>query len=515
MTRPINITVTPIAETPTVKRSGILKRFITPLTLLACIAAVLLISKFFLIHESLRLDEAQSIWQTAHSLSGTLQVVAQDVHMPLYHILLHYWMILFGTGVETVRTMSLLFFVISIPSMYLLARTILSRPWALTVTALFSLSPFMNWYANEARMYTLLALFSILNQYFFTRIVQKRKGWLGYLLTAVIGIFSHYFFAFNLLTQAIFYIFNHRKFAKGSLKRFIGVAIAVIAAAAPWIAYFISQGSASNTRPLLQAPTTVNFFNVFSQFIFGFQTDPVNTVLVSCWPLLVIVAFFTVKKHLKFKPDVLYMLCAAFIPVLLAFVLSFVVTPFFLSRYMLPAVAPLFVAIMWLLSQYSKKVIIIGITLWAGILGYAFYLQTTSFLNPARENYHAAVEYIDAHATGSDIVTLSSPFTVYPVEYYHQGPAEIKTIPLWDRQNVGTLPAFDKATLPQQVTELTEGHDNIYLLLSYDQGYEKDIYNYFNDHFERVSTKEFSDKMTLYVYRVGYRETPKLADAAL
>ena len=86
---------------------------------------VIFIALNFTMKESLRLDEAQSIWQTSHSLLGTLEIVAQDVHMPMYHILLHYWMIIFGSGVEAVRSMSLLFFIGCIPVLYLLARTLL------------------------------------------------------------------------------------------------------------------------------------------------------------------------------------------------------------------------------------------------------------------------------------------------------------------------------------------------------------------------------------------------------
>ncbi|HEX8390413.1 MAG TPA: glycosyltransferase family 39 protein, partial [Candidatus Saccharimonadales bacterium] len=224
---------------------------------MAClIGIVVFIAVTVMMKESLRLDEAQSIWQTSHSLQGTLEVVAQDVHMPMYHILLHYWMVFFGTSVEAVRSMSLLFLIACIPALYLLARTILNRGWALVVITVFALSPFMNWYASEARMYTLLTLFAILSQYFFVRILQGKQGWGGYALTAILGAYSHYFFMFTLAAQAIFYLFNRKQFKPGSLKRFILTAGGVVVGIAPWIYYFISQGAASNTRPQLPTPST-------------------------------------------------------------------------------------------------------------------------------------------------------------------------------------------------------------------------------------------------------------------
>ena len=44
----------------------------------------IVVSFFFLMHESLRLDEAQSLWPSSRSFGGVLYIVAQDVHVPLY-----------------------------------------------------------------------------------------------------------------------------------------------------------------------------------------------------------------------------------------------------------------------------------------------------------------------------------------------------------------------------------------------------------------------------------------------
>ena len=489
------------------------KWYVRPLVvlyLLGVMLVVVAISLLFVIQESLRLDEAQSIWQTSHSLSETLNIVANDVHVPLYHILLHYWMVIFGTGVETVRAMSLVFFLASIPLMYILARTILGRGWSLTVVTLFALSPFMNWYANEARMYTLLAMFAILSQYFYIRILQGKAGWGGYALTVILGVYSHYFFLFTLMAQAIFYLFNRKKFPVGTLKKFIFTAVGVVLSLTPWILFFIKNGAASNTRPLLQTPSTIDFFNTFSQFLFGFQSDAANTIILSSWPLMVIVAFFTVRKNLKITPTVAYIVVAAIVPVLLAFVLSFVVSPFFLSRYMVPAVAPLYIATAWLLSQYSRKVAIVSVTIWLAIIGYTFYLQTVSPLNPVREDYQSAVTDIQRQATTSDVIALTAPFTVYPFEYYYTGNTKIETIPIWDREADGAIPQFSTEELDQDVQKLITGHDYIYVLASHDQGYEKEVVDYFKNRYEQTQSKKYSEDMNLYVFRVGYDITPKI-----
>ncbi len=76
------------------------------LALAAMMAFVSAISYFILLNASLRLDEAQSLFQTNRNLNGLLKVVGQDVHVPLYHILLHAWQKLFGADIIIARLLS-------------------------------------------------------------------------------------------------------------------------------------------------------------------------------------------------------------------------------------------------------------------------------------------------------------------------------------------------------------------------------------------------------------------------
>lgn len=476
------------------------------IAILGCIAGVLAISRIFLINNSIRLDEAQSLWQSSHSIRGTLKVVAQDVHVPLYHLVLHFWQFYLGQSIQTARLLSLGFFIATIPFVYLLARRVLTVNWSLLVVALFSFSPFMNWYANEARMYTMLVFVATLSQYFFVKLVDSegKKGWLGYSLVALIGIYTHYFFIFNLVAQGIFFVINRRNFAPGTFKKFAILAAGLAVALAPWIYYFRSLGSAANTSPNLARPSTVDFFNVFSQFSFGFQTDVINTVLVSTWPIVVVIALLAVRSGQRVTLNISYLATAAFLPILLAFGLSFIVSPFFLSRYMVSCVPPLLILVVWFISHYRRKLALAVTAVVACVLVITSLEQYTSSATPVKEDYKGAASLINAEVKPQDIVVLSAPFTVYPFDYYYTGQAQLNTLPIWNRQVPGAIPGFDKVALPAQVDQLKKDHTNIYLLLSVDQGYEKDIHQYFEQHFERVKRQTFSNDLTLYIYKVGY-----------
>lgn len=487
-----------------------LVRVLIVTVLVGCLAGIILISKFSLIHQSLRLDEAQNLWQSSHTIPGLLKVVAQDVHVPLYHLLQHFWQMYFGHGVVTVRILSLIFFLISVPMMYLLARQILNVGWALFATVLFSSSPFMNWYGNEARMYSLLALMAILSQYFFIRILKGKKGWLGYGITALIGAYTHYFFAFNLATEGLFYIFYRKKFARGSFKKLVAIAILVTLELAPWLWYFHSLGSASNTRPSLPRPSSVDFFNVYAQFLFGFQTNKINTILVSAWPLIVLAGFFAVKRGQQISKEVSFMLTMAFVPIIVAFGLSFIMSPFFLSRYMISSLPPLIIVIVWLVSHYARKFYLVLSAAIIAIIIVTSYFQISSINTPVKENYRGVASLIAQQASPEDAVVLSAPFTVYPFEYYYQGSSTIYTLPNWNRSNVGAIPTFNPHTLPSQVNQIRSNHQKIFLVLSYNQGYENKIKMYFDDHFARTETEHFSPDLNLYVYRVNYNQVPSI-----
>src|SRR3989344_9305768 len=82
--------------------------------------AAFLMSYFIFSGQSLRLDESQSLWQTSFSAGRLLEIVASDVHVPFYHVILHYWQILFGNDVAATRSLSLIFFIFTIAAVYLL-----------------------------------------------------------------------------------------------------------------------------------------------------------------------------------------------------------------------------------------------------------------------------------------------------------------------------------------------------------------------------------------------------------
>lgn len=482
------------------------------LRLTGLMALVCALAYFFFFPQSLRLDESQSLWQSGRSGAEILTIVAQDVHVPLYHELLHFWRMAVGTSVEAARLFSFAFYIASIPALYALGALVYGRGIGLFAATMLALSPFMNWYGSEIRMYTLFAFLVILNQYFFVALMRKRGEplehmWAWYAITALLGIYAHYFFFLVLLSQAVFFSLRPELFAAGSFRRFFGVAAMLTAALGPWLWWVWRQGQAGDASPVLHSPTSVDVFSTFSQFIFGFQTDHLNTVTLSLWPIAVLLGILAIRKTSTLLPETQYFALTVLLSVAAAFVVSVALEPVFVARYLIFTVPSLYLLLAALIYNYppraSRIARIAVVLLMIGGLA----VEVVSAATPVKENYREAAHYLTEHARAQDVVLLSAPFTVYPIEYYYRGAAPLATIPQWNRYAFGPIPAFSSERLPQEVEELTRDHQYAWLLLSYDQGYEEEVRIHFDTRFERVFATQFSPRLTLWVYKLRY-DTP-------
>ncbi len=112
---------------------------------------------------SLWLDEALSVGIASHGVTEIPAVLVQDASPPLYYLLLHVWMAVFGTSEVAVRSLSLVFAVAMVPVAFWAGRSLFGRRVGWLAAALAATSPYLNTYAQEARMYTLVALLALVS----------------------------------------------------------------------------------------------------------------------------------------------------------------------------------------------------------------------------------------------------------------------------------------------------------------------------------------------------------------
>lgn len=486
------------------------------------VIVALAISLILIFSQSIRLDEAQSIWFTTKSIPTIISLSAEDVHVPLYILILHYWVQIFGSTIAIVRLFSFVFFLITIPIYYLFVRESSTEEVAITAVCLFVLSPFILWYSAEGRNYALFTLISTLSSLTFMRVhtSNMKHSKLPYFIATIIGVYTHYFFLLLIFTQWLYYVgvrlvkvinasypsFRSRlkAFFTIDIFAYTGLVLVSVLTLIPWIYLFIKAGAGSSTSPLIPPPTTYNLFQTYINFIFGFQSSAVQNILISFWPILTIFLFlvFTIRRKVRIN-DLGYLVMVTFIPVLIAYLASFI-KPVFLTRYLIFVTPSLFFIIAWVLINSFRKITSWAIlTTFIVLFGFIIF-QSISLGNPVKENYQQVAEYLNHYATPSDIIVATAPFTIYPIEYTYKGTTRIATMPEWDRYQSGGIPPYNAAEIKSEVDQYKKQYIRMYVVYSYDQGYEQKIKNYLDKSFYMLDKKQFSEKLEVRVYRLRY-----------
>ncbi|MDH4209478.1 MAG: glycosyltransferase family 39 protein, partial [Anaerolineae bacterium] len=159
--------------------------------------------------------DAKSIWfDESHSLNrASLDLlsiasgkqiwggrVVQDItHVPFYFFLLHFLIKLAGDSDFTLRFLSVLFGVLTVPLIYFIGKKLCHARIGLWAALLATFSPFYLWYSQEARMYTLLVFLGLLSVYCLLRAIGEDKvGWYAIYAATTTAMLYTSLFSFGL-----------------------------------------------------------------------------------------------------------------------------------------------------------------------------------------------------------------------------------------------------------------------------------------------------------------------------
>jgi uncharacterized membrane protein len=141
------------------------------------------------------------------NLSDVVSGLAEDVHPPLYFILTRWWMQIFGNSITAIRSLAVLFGVLAIPGLYWLCRELFADASVTRLSvAIFTISPFHILYAQEARMYSLLTVAIVFSSAALLKALRQNNfsNWAIYLMSLIIGFYSHLYFVFLVFSQIIY-----------------------------------------------------------------------------------------------------------------------------------------------------------------------------------------------------------------------------------------------------------------------------------------------------------------------
>ncbi len=351
-----------IGLTPRIGAAG--KRDVSAITMVALVMVLALVIRLVGIErESLWIDEAYSLWFARQSYGDLVGDIAlTEFNPPLYYLVLHIWVDLFGESVTSIRLLSSLINVATIPFVYLTARWSVTgqngHVTGLVAATLFALCFAEIQYSQEARTYALLVLsFSIVtaaSARIVRELVDKREiggyplvswPWLMLGLGAALTFWSHYssmlLLAFSGLSHVAIWLALGRA-RLDILTRYLISAAAFLIPAAPALWIFLAYAVPGSNDFWIVAPSLADAMDAVS-IIYGasyaldsWRADLLLRLLIFApWPLLGLAYAWTSRDRLV-RSNAALMLALSIGAFGLFLLVTYLSRPVFLQRIILP-----------------------------------------------------------------------------------------------------------------------------------------------------------------------------------
>ena len=469
-------------------------------------------------HQSIWYDEGVSVYYANQSLKGLIAAVSTDNHPPLHSFALHFWLKLAGRSEFSVRFLSLISGVLSVPLLFKLGRKLFDQRVGVLAAFLLSISPFHIWFSQEARMYTLAVLLSLSSVYTFVLLLRKEASsarrylWLSYVVTNTLGLYTHFYVAFVILFENIAFLVQWvlRRTREStnpeftSLRTWLLAQLCVALLFLPWVRFVAARYTVDATYwegtlgLLTAAKDTFTAFSVghtmtgkAAEFAaLGFVILAAAGVLASFWEWksearswklevgswIVRLSNFQPPTSNLQHPMALTLL-HLLVPIGALFAISYH-RPKFAPRYLLPAL-PAFYLLMAvglgklasgckLLTRGSR---LVGTAALIGLLcslGFVSVASARSLANyyfddeHARPDFRSVAEYISAHAEAKDAIILVGGHMLPAFTYYYRG--ELPVYPFPESIVLSTREPLDYRAA-DRLNLIAPGRDRLWLVL--------------------------------------------------
>lgn len=465
-------------------------------------------------NQSLWLDEAINVRAT--STKTVVELVTDyslaDFHPPIYHVILHYWIGLFGYSEISVRMPSILFGLITIFFVYKISELFFGsddlnlKPYTskfnIIPPILLASSSLHVYYSSEARMYSLAAMGISASIYFMMKLLGDSNPF-----SKINSLFKNkkitYFL--KLPTKSDL---HSRSYQKASILFIIFTCIAIysdyltwfmlpvfllllpaqtlisLLAIIPWLPYFIKQlniGTATATQfPLWSqvvgglSPKTIALIPI--KFLIGRVSIDNNTIYLAVLiPLLLLTTylFFKSTKHIiKHKEkNLLIIFSWFFTPLVIGILIAFKISV--LSYFRLLFILPAFYLILThglskINNRYKTGVFLLLFTV--NIITTGIYIFIPKF---HKEDWRGLVEYINETPADKALVLIPSIAQADPYLYYEQD------IQIADRINFELTSPPTTIYLLRYVQEIFDPEDKLRTQIE-NIGYQKTSEKTFN-----------------------------------
>jgi mannosyltransferase len=381
-------------------------------------------------------DEGVSAMATASSW-GVVEHVARtfDPNMSGYHAVLHLWQAAFGDSEAALRSLSDDAVAGSLLMFVALGRRLHDARTGLTAGLLLAVSPFVVRYGQEMRSYALEVFMVTIVTYCFVRVVDpadpgenaaRSRAWfaIAYGATAALACYVHLYTMFVLVAHGLsLALLDRSRIPWAQLCRSGRWFAVLIVPMLLWLA-----SGPSEQLGWIARPSPIDFLKVANEIVGGELVSLVLFALVGTVVVALARSFRRARRTRAQWADGLGLLWIV-TPFVLSAVVSTVVKPIFLSRYMIVVVPAVVLVAATGLARLRLRPLAIG-ALSLIVVGSLVTIDRGYGGN--KTNFRDAVDYLAAYATPNDGVVVCPAKARLPVTYYvaRRIPASLRPIPL-------------------------------------------------------------------------------------
>ena len=330
------------------------------------------------------------------SLGAEYKAQLQNMNLnPLHYMLLSIWYRIVGDSFVDYRLFSVFIFLLTLPFLFGLTNELFrSKRAGLIAVSLFSVSPFIHYFAQEARYYMLWAFLLVVIHYFLIKAInhKKTKWWIGYSVFAILSLYASTLSGFIIFEHLLFIWFFKKEFRIKFL-----VILGIIALIYfPWLYYVLLHKEEVNSSlswhktdvvplwaPLLGLVLglvrTFSFYENYTLFWDDvFHNITTSMIIETGFNLVILflIIFSIIQLIKKEKRETAWFILLILLPGLVFFwsldiIRNALITHWW--RYYIFNTIPIVLLITYVISKYidSKKVLIISV--YVGIISISIF----------------------------------------------------------------------------------------------------------------------------------------------
>jgi len=396
-------------------------------------------------------DEAFSALYIRYPWGEMMHRIGLDVHPPLYYWILRLWSYVFGSGLLSLRSLSILFGILTVYAGFLFVREAFKNDKLAIIAAFFlAINPFQIQYSLEARMYTLGTFLILISSWVLIKALNnnRTRDWAWYAILTAASLYTHYYLVFSIAAQGIYvlyYLYKTRQFKNSLTLKSLGSYVLSAVLFLPWLPTFLSQISRVEKSYWIPAPDRWSVPSTIWKMTFGGQGNDHYTLIAATLVALIVVIYFFRET----KPPIRWMVIfGVAMPFAAALLLSFK-QAIDLDRYFVFAslcFTILIAATLCLLPKYTTRrtltIIFAAVSIFFFFKNWQDLNVKNLFFNRSvnfKPGMEAASRFVNDTARPEDKIYVGSSFIYFTFRYYNHTGIDPK---LMSGGTLETIPHF-------------------------------------------------------------------------